>query len=281
MPSTTPGNFNGSVALAFGDDDYVTDASKPSLVVASMNAPSALASECQARGGCPAWTNLGRGATTPAPRPSLASGLFTAPAVINFNANTPSNFTLASTEPSIGFPGTNPLPVVLTRFTATAKANGIALDWATATEKNNARFEVQRSADGQNFTTLGTVKGQGNSSAPRSYSYFDGRPLVGLSYYRLRQVDTDETATYSPVVNVKWAQEASVAAYPNPTTGIVTLPATLGNVRYRLLDILGKTVLSGEATGNDRLDLSSLKPGTFILEMTGATGRSSQRLVRE
>ena len=172
-----------------------------------------------------------------------------------------------------------PLPVELTRFNATAQAKGVALSWATATEKNNDRFEVQRSADGQSFQTIGTVKGQGNSSSLREYSFTDSRPFAGQSYYRLRQVDTDGSSAFSPVVTVQTQTE--VAVYPTPATNAVVLPPTLGPVRYRVLNAVGQTLLSGNATGNDRLDLTTLNKGVFFLEMTGAAGRTTQRLVRE
>jgi hypothetical protein len=175
----------------------------------------------------------------------------------------------------------NPLPVELTSFEAQAKSLGVNLNWATATEKNNDRFEVQRSANGETFQTIGTVKGQGNSSSARSYSFTDSRPLAGLAYYRLRQVDTDGKASFSPVINATWMDEKAFAVYPNPSAGFITLPGTLGAVQYRVFNVVGQTVLSGQAAGNDRLDFTTLKKGTFFLELTSEAGRSTQRLVRE
>ena len=172
-----------------------------------------------------------------------------------------------------------PLPVELTRFDATAKGQNVDLNWATASEKNSDRFEVQRSATGGTFETVGTVKGQGNTSSAHNYAFVDSRPLAGRSYYRLRQVDTDGTTAYSPVATVQLRNE--LAVYPNPSAGIVTLPATLGDVHYRLLNTIGQTLLSGQATGNDQLDLTKLAKGTFFLELTGEAGRTTQRLVRE
>ena len=171
------------------------------------------------------------------------------------------------------------LPVELTSFGAAAKSQSVNLNWATASEKNSDRFEVQRSATGEAFETVGTVKGQGNTSSAHNYAFVDSRPLAGRSYYRLRQVDTDGTTAYSPVAAVQVRNE--LAVYPNPSAGIVTLPATLGDVHYRLLNTIGQTLLSGQATGNDQLDLTKLAKGTFFLELTGEAGRTTQRLVRE
>ncbi|WP_177204805.1 T9SS type A sorting domain-containing protein [Hymenobacter arizonensis] len=187
------------------------------------------------------------------------------------NAIVVDNVTLAS--------GSSPLPVELTRVEATAKQQGVTLNWATATEKNNDRFEIQRSADGQLFQTIGSVKGQGNSSSAREYSYADSRPLAGQSYYRLRQVDTDGTSAFSPVVAVQTSTEVTV--FPNPTADAVVLPATVGQVQYRVLNALGQTMLRGKAAGNDRLDLTSLNKGTYFLELKGAAESTMQRVVRE
>ena len=175
--------------------------------------------------------------------------------------------------------GATALPVELTRFDAQAKDQSVNVNWATAAEKNSDRFEIQRSATGEAFETVGTVKGQGNTSSAHNYAFVDSRPLAGRSYYRLRQVDIDGTTAYSPVATVQVRNE--LAVYPNPSAGIVTLPATLGDVHYRLLNTIGQTLLSGQATGNDQLDLTKLAKGTFFLELTGEAGRTTQRLIRE
>ena len=176
-------------------------------------------------------------------------------------------------------PAALPLPVELTRFDATVKGQSVNVSWATASEKNNDHFDVQRSATGEGFATIGTVKGQGNSSSAHEYAFTDGHPLAGQAYYRLRQVDADGSTSYSPIVAVQRTTEA--AAYPNPTAGSITLPASSGPIRYRVLNSVGQTLLSGQAAGSEKLDLSSLPKGTFFLELTTATGRRTQRLMRE
>jgi hypothetical protein len=175
----------------------------------------------------------------------------------------------------------SPLPVELTRFDATAKAAGVSLTWATATEKNSDRFEIQRSATGEAFETRGTVKGQGSTTMAHNYSFVDSRPLAGTSYYRLRQVDTDGTFSFSPVVAVQTEASTKVAFYPNPSANQLIMPAGVGAVQYRIFNALGQTLLSGKATDNDRLDITSLPKGPFFLELSGAAGHHTQRLMRE
>ena len=172
-----------------------------------------------------------------------------------------------------------PLPVELTRFEAATKGPAVGLSWATASENNSAYFDVQRSATGTDYETIGRVAAQGSSSRLRAYDFLDARPLAGLAYYRLRQVDNDGTAAYSPVATARRGPDDAI--YPNPTADAVRLPASLGSVRYRVLNGLGQTLASGQATGGDRFDLSTLPKGAFFLELTDADGRRRQRLMRE
>lgn len=174
-----------------------------------------------------------------------------------------------------------PLPVELTRFGAVAKSQAVSLSWATASEKNNDHFEVQRSATGREYATIGAVKGHGSTTMAHDYSFVDSRPLAGTSYYRLRQVDADGTFSFSPVAAVQTEAGTKVLLYPNPSANQLILPAGIGAVRYRMFNALGQTLLSGKATDNDRLDITSLPKGPFFLELSGATGHRTQRLMRE
>lgn len=100
------------------------------------------------------------------------------------------------------------LPVKLNSFGAKYQNNGVQLSWKTSSETNNSYFEVLRS-DGSGFKKIGTVKGNGNSNSGQTYHFTDVRPLAGLSYYQLRQVDFDGKSTLSDVVSVKVALAVS------------------------------------------------------------------------
>lgn len=173
-----------------------------------------------------------------------------------------------------------PLPVELSRFGATAKGKAVNLNWATASEKNNDRFDVQRSATGEAFETIGSVKGNGNSTVAHEYSFVDKQPLTGLAYYRLKQVDNDGTIAYSPVAVAKGPRTEAMA-FPNPSEGQITLAADLGPVTYRVYNNLGQSILHGQATGGERLNVSGLPKGPFFLELTSSNGRTIQRLMHE
>jgi len=181
-----------------------------------------------------------------------------------------------------------PLPVELTAFTATAKGNHVVLNWATASEKNNDHFTVERSADGQTFVVVGTVAGQGTTTVAHTYSTTDANAanLASTLYYRLRQVDTDGTESLSPVRTVAFARPAEASLYPNPATTTTSLdlralPA--GSYTVTLLDLAGHTVATHHL-GSDllpALDLSALPRGAYLVRVQGAGTNLTKRLVKE
>jgi uncharacterized repeat protein (TIGR01451 family) len=180
--------------------------------------------------------------------------------------------------------GAYPLPVVLTEFTAQAVLNRDALlKWATASEKNNDHFEVERSFDGTSFTTIGQVAGHGTTSAASAYTLTDAGVAAkarGPVYYRLRQVDLDGTSSYSPVRSVRFTTSAealplTLSLYPNPAQAstqldLSPLPAT-GTYQVLLLDATGRIVLTATLAGGlpQPLVLSELAAGTYHVLITG------------
>jgi hypothetical protein len=177
--------------------------------------------------------------------------------------------------------GANPLPVTLVAFTATAVQNRDAqLTWTTASEVNNDHFEVERSFDGSTFTKLEQLAGQGTTSLRTAYAFTDANvasKATGPVYYRLQQVDTDGTSTYSPVRTVSFAKAAvrSLSLYPNPAQTTTTLELsqlpTTSSVQVLVLDATGRTVLSTTLAGGvaQTLDVHTLATGTYNVVVSG------------
>lgn len=182
------------------------------------------------------------------------------------------NYRVPSNQPQV------PLPVELLAFTAQRHGKQVDLNWATASEKNSRSFDVERSADGQQFKAILSKAGQGTTSSRTNYAATDHQPLPGLSYYRLKQIDLDGTAAYSPVVSVQSDGAVEIGIYPNPTAGKLTisLPEALAASapRVRISDLMGRVVkeLSLPATGE--VDLSALPAGTYLVNVGGQQVRS-------
>ncbi|MDO7875687.1 hypothetical protein Q5H93_13160 [Hymenobacter sp. ASUV-10] len=177
-----------------------------------------------------------------------------------------------------------PLPVELLTFTATAEGRAARLRWRTASERNSATFEVQRSADGAAFAKIGKVAAQGTKADPTSYTFLDSTipPTHQPTYYRLRQVDLDGTASYSPVRAVMLGGKSQPALYPSPARAgqLLTVTGLPAGTTVTVLDALGRQLLTAPvaADGTARFALpSGLAVGTYVLR----SGAQVQRVLVE
>ncbi|MCU0374894.1 MAG: hypothetical protein MUF24_06260 [Chitinophagaceae bacterium] len=136
-------------------------------------------------------------------------------------------------------------PVTWLSFTATASSSGAVLQWRTANEQQNRGFEVQRSGDGQNYTSIAFVPaaGTGNSNTPQSYQFTENKLVPGTHFYRLRQTDTDGSFAYSEVRTVVVGVQDVVTIFPNPVTATFSLmPVATGIGTLRFVDATGKVL---------------------------------------
>jgi hypothetical protein len=178
------------------------------------------------------------------------------------------------------------MPVTLVSFRGEKAGRTNKLNWQTANEQNNAGFELQRSASGSSFSTIGQVASHavnGNSTGILQYSFDDVQPLSGANYYRLKQTDKDGRYAYSATVLLKGDKVASVqlgSIYPNPVTSVlqfaVASPASR-KVNFVVTDLSGRTVLSSpqqlsEGDNTIQLPVSKLTAGTYLLKAVCEAG---------
>jgi hypothetical protein len=166
-----------------------------------------------------------------------------------------------------------PLPVELTSFTAAAEGPAVRLAWATASEKNSARFDIERSADGKAFARIGEQQAQGTQAGPTRYAFLDSTiPPTQQStrYYRLRLLDQDGTFSYSPVRTVFLTSSLphSLTVFPNPTHGAATLTGAQPGSTVTVTDALGRPVATAtaDAAGTAALVLPAGAPaGVYVV----------------
>lgn len=128
------------------------------------------------------------------------------------------------------------LPVELMSFEATRKSkNDILLTWTTASEKDNAGFEVQVSTDLEKFENIAFIKGKGSSSSLQHYNYTTTQK--SSIYFRLKQVDFDGSFSYSPIRFVAGTNDIhkEVVVYPNPTSGKIFFKNIAKETRLKIL----------------------------------------------
>jgi hypothetical protein len=187
-------------------------------------------------------------------------------------------------------PASTPLPIELISFEAKAEGAKVKLNWVTGSELNNDYFTIERSNDGENFSSLFTVDGAGTSSSMNSYNAYDEAPRSGINFYRLRQTDFDGQHSVSDIKVVNFKENLPVQIYPNPLTG-KTLTISKGNSdenihSISIFDLAGKLILKQEnfqennANKTTEFDLGKdLVKGTYIVEVTSATNAFRERIV--
>jgi hypothetical protein len=200
---------------------------------------------------------------------------------------------VATNTVAFKIPG-SPLPVVLTAFAASAVGNRDAqLSWTTASEVNSAYFDIERSFDGTAFTKVGQVAAKGTTTLASTYAFTDAgvaSRTTGAVYYRLKQVDLDAKAAYSPVRTLSFSKTASPALslYPNPAQSSTTLDLSqlpaIGTYQVLVLDATGRQVRSASLGGGlaQTLDLRELASGTYHVLVTGtlADGSALRQTIR-
>lgn len=133
------------------------------------------------------------------------------------------------------------LPVELLSFSARALGRDALLEWTTATELNNDRFDVQRSIDGAEWTIVGSRPGAGTSQGTHAYTLLDASPPVGTDYYRLAQTDFDGSIRYSNIEAVRFDETGVIQVWPQPSDGVFTANIPPG-AALRVIDGTGRAI---------------------------------------
>lgn len=166
------------------------------------------------------------------------------------------------------------LPIELLSFFAYSDEQTNYLEWTTASEKNNERFEIERSFDGTTFEVIGQQTGAGNSSSRIDYKFCDHSPHQDVNYYRLNQIDYDGNSTYSPVVSVKSRKpkEFSFACTFSEKEHLLLLfPDSPNDKLFNLsvVDMTGKSIFQTSALISPRMEIPCQLPfsGVYIVEV--------------
>lgn len=172
-------------------------------------------------------------------------------------------FTLGTINPIV-----TPLPITLLDFTAKKEGRTVVLNWATASEENNDRFEIEKTMDGVNWEVFQTLKGKNHSSSIINYETVDVNPNMGTNYYRLKQIDYNGTFTHSTVRSAIFNAPIELTVYPNPSNDFVTVNRS-ENVTIQLINDLGQNISINQEASNEStiLDVSNLNSGVYFIRI--------------
>ena len=150
------------------------------------------------------------------------------------------------------------LPIELDYFVGELNENTVDLEWNVLSQRNNDYFTIERSVNGKDFEVLGTVDGEGTTTKKKKYRFSDDKPLIGLSYYRLKQTDFDGKMESFNVIAINYSPKVDhvkiESVYPNPFTSDFNIKyamSTAGQIEITLANSNGIVVFKEEVYANE------------------------------
>ena len=178
------------------------------------------------------------------------------------------------------------LPVTGMTFNAGKKStNSIQLNWQTVSEYNCKGFDLERSTDGNHFTSIAFVNSLSSNNSGATYSFTDANPIAGKNYYRLKQIDLDGKFTYSVIRFVDMSKTNSIAIYPNPVATTLNINTThsFSKAIFQVFDVSGKEVKRTTLDGNGTISISTegLASGSYFGKITEGTTESKFNFIKQ
>jgi hypothetical protein len=180
-----------------------------------------------------------------------------------------------------------PLPVTFGAIKASEKGTGVQIDWTSYSESNLANYQIERSADGIHFSSIGEVAPR-NVAEASNYSFFDALPLSGTSFYRIRNNDIDGKSGLSNIVKINLNKNIkTISVYPNPIRGnrvsFQTSDLAKGSYNVEVINAVGSRVFQqsvNHAGGaiNQSLNLPTLQSGQYTLRINGTSSSSIHKI---
>lgn len=166
------------------------------------------------------------------------------------------------------------LPVKFVSFTLARLQSNILVQWSTAMETNSSLFIIEKSENGTNWTSIGTVKAAGESNSLINYSYTDKNAASAVLYYRIKQVDLDGTFVYTPVKAIK-SENGNAAisiSAASPNTVLVNFSQQVkSTVMMRLVSASGQVIAQqniANPSGQVVFSTANTSNGIYIINIT-------------
>jgi hypothetical protein len=162
------------------------------------------------------------------------------------------------------------LPVDLLFFNAKKEHQNIVLEWSTASEKENKGFFIEISEDAKFFETIGFVEGQNNTTSITNYNFKTKTLPSGLYYFRLKQIDFNETFTFSQTIVIKIEPlDSDISIFPHPTISdkFEIISNNSQPFILSLYNLLGKVIYENlNANQTHEINLENYPKGSYLLK---------------
>lgn len=162
------------------------------------------------------------------------------------------------------------LPINLLEFKCIEASETVELQWKTSNEINNAGFDIERSADAVHWEKLAFKPASQSASTVVTYYFTDARPLDGIAYYRLKQIDRDGIYSYSKTISVNRSKpNYLLRVWPNPTSDVLDIRFAGNQISGSLFlyNASGQLVLQQTISNQPvyHVNLKQLPGGTYHL----------------
>jgi hypothetical protein len=184
------------------------------------------------------------------------------------------------------FKANTTLPINFTTIKGARKDQSVKVEWSVATETNIASYDVEKSANGREFSKVASVKATGSGN----YNWLDVNAGNNENYYRIKGISNSGASVYSAIVKVNSITgKSSILAYPNPIVGrTLSLQLTnqvAGRYTISLFNNIGQQVfnksiehLGGSSTQTIQLG-AGLTKGTYELKISNGDNVTTQKII--
>lgn len=178
------------------------------------------------------------------------------------------------------------LPVEFSNFTAQLNNNTSDLTWTTAIEQNNEMFVIEHSTDGKTFVEVGIVRGAGNSQVTSNYFFKHEKPVAGLNYYRIKQLDFDGQFSYSAIEVLRMVSGKEILIRPSLATNRIELVVDKpfqSDIEIEVYTLTGQKVHDSVfqvGQTHTSIDISDLRSGQYLIRLNSNENTYTSRFVK-
>ena len=172
----------------------------------------------------------------------------------------------------------------ISSFSAGKNGCEALLQWVTNSSPTGHQFEVQRSRDDVNYTTIGTVQTSGSST---DFSFTDKNPFA-KGYYRLSYLGIDGEINYSSTefLTIRCIDKTNFTLFPNPTKGAfsISYQGDSGeNLRAQILDVYGRVIKEWMVGKKYHGDIDQIEldqsPGLYWIRISDGDSQSFKSIL--
>ncbi len=170
----------------------------------------------------------------------------------------------------------------LVSFNGQKNNNDALLQWQTGNEINTSHFDIERSYNGQSYTSINTINAK--QAAVNNYTYNDPGVFSSSNvnvFYRLKMVDISGNYKYSPVVKLSNSKAIKISVFPNPASDAISISGLHNTDVIKLISIEGKVLMQQNAGAESVImHIEKYQSGTYIIQVQNDREVTQQKFVK-